>query len=87
MVETFYLSQKSNPQLTKSTVFPIDNLPSLGLLRKCNINVATFYYPISALLSTQVGKKQNSKVLALKVVAVSYEKWFWYFGKLVSEER
>ena len=47
--------------------------------------------------------KENFKLLALKVAAVAYEKWslilrevpneviwpknFWYFGKLVAEER
>jgi len=68
-------------------------------------NVSTPYYPISALLSSARSREVKDKrtfqfFLALKVVAVAYERWsltevpnivisfrnFWYFGKLIAEE-
>jgi len=71
---------------------------------ECNV-VTTPYYLISTLLSSghlkEVKNKRNFKLIALKVVAVSYKRYHfqevpniviwlgnsWYFGKLVTEQR
>ena len=65
--------------LREKTGSSIEKFPSL-ILPGNTTTVTAPYYPISSLLSVsgclcEVKNKRNFKLLALKVVAVAYERW------------
>ena len=69
---------KVNFEKKKKPVLLIEKFPSLAT-KECD-NATTFYYPVFAIFCQVVAygrlrTKENFKVLALQVVAVTYERW------------